>query len=191
MRQSLSFRPAVEGKNGGVAPAGGPVRGAAGDGCPVVEQGLVVAQPLDLAGLLASAHHPGAGAVVLFSGEVRENNRGREVDYLEYEAHVPLAEKTVAEILAAVKVKWGLSTAIAQHRIGRVEIGETAVVVITASPHRSEAYTANRYIIDRIKHEAPIWKCEHYRDGTKEWGNNCNCAAITGDVSKHVYESGL
>jgi molybdopterin synthase catalytic subunit len=70
------------------------------------------------------------------------------------------------------KAKWGLSVAIAQHRIGRVEIGETAVVVITASAHRSEAYEANRYIIDRIKQEAPIWKCEHYQDGAKEWSNN-------------------
>ena len=187
MRQSLSFRPVVGGSAGGAAseergPAGvapGPGGGPAG----------VVDRSIDLAGLLAAGHHPAAGAVVLFSGEVRESNNGREVAFLEYEAHVPLAEKMIAEILDDAKAKWGLSVAIAQHRVGRVEIGETAVVVITASAHRSEAYTANRYIIDRIKHEAPIWKCEHYRDGTKEWGNNCNCVAVTGDVSKHIYES--
>jgi len=86
-----------------------------------------------------------------------------------------MAEKMIAEVLAEARERWGLRVAIAQHRIGRVEIGETAVVVITASAHRSEAYIANRHIIDRIKQEAPIWKCEHYRDGTKEWGNNCNC----------------
>jgi molybdopterin synthase catalytic subunit len=134
----------------------------------------VVEDKIDLAGLLAAGHHPAAGAVVLFSGEVRESNRGRDVTYLEYEAHVLLAEKMIAEILDEAKARWGLSTAIAQHRTGRVEIGETAVVVVTASAHRNEAYEANRYIIDRIKHEAPIWKCEHYRDGTKEWGNNGN-----------------
>jgi molybdopterin synthase catalytic subunit len=139
-------------------------------------------------GLLAEGHHPAAGAVVLFSGEVRESNNGKEVAFLEYEAHIPLAEKLIAEVLAEAKWRWNLSVSIAQHRVGRVETGETAVVVITASAHRSEAYTANRHIIDRIKHEAPIWKCEHYRDGTKEWGNNCNCHAMTGDTTKHIYE---
>jgi molybdopterin synthase catalytic subunit len=154
MRSSSSFRPVAEGSR--VAPDG------AGKG--------VVDRPIDLVGLLAVGHHPAAGAVVLFSGEVRESNLGRPVAYLEYEAHVPLAEKMIAEILSEAKAKWRLSVAIAQHRIGRVEIGETAVVVITASPHRNEAYNANRHIIDRIKQEAPIWKCEYYEDGMKEWG---------------------
>jgi len=148
----------------------------------------VVGGRIDLVGLLAEGHHPAAGAVVLFSGEVRESNNGKEVAFLEYEAHIPLAEKMIAEVLAEAKGRWNLSVSIAQHRVGRVETGETAVVVITASAHRSEAYTANRHIIDRIKHEAPIWKCEHYRDGTKEWGNNCNCHAVTGDTTKHIYE---
>jgi molybdopterin synthase catalytic subunit len=140
-----------------------------------------------MAGMLARGHHPGAGAVVLFSGEVRNSNRGRAVAFLEYEAYVPLADKLIAEILDAATEKWGLHIALAQHRIGRVEVGDTAVVVITASPHRSEAYAANRYIIDRIKHEAPIWKCEHYADGSLEWGNNCNCHVVTGDLTKHIY----
>ena len=141
-----------------------------------------------MAGLLSSAHHPGAGAVVLFSGEVRDSNLGRAVAYLEYEAYVPLASALIAEILATAKQRWSLHTAIARHRVGRVDIGDTAVVVITASAHRGEAYAANKYIIDRIKHEAPIWKCEHYTDGAHQWGNNCNCHAVTGDISKHIYE---
>jgi molybdopterin synthase catalytic subunit len=132
-------------------------------------------EALDLAGLLKDAHHPGAGAVVLFSGEVRDHNRGRSVAFLEYESYRPLAEKMIAEILAAAREKWQLQIAVACHRVGKLAIGESAVVVITASAHRSEAYAANRYIIDRIKHEAPIWKCEHYADGSHEWGNNCNC----------------
>jgi molybdopterin synthase catalytic subunit len=138
--------------------------------------------------LLRISRHPGAGAVVLFSGEVRDSNLGRPVAFLEYEAHIQLATAMIKEILATAKQRWSLHTAIAQHRIGRVGTGDTAVVVITASAHRGEAYTANKYIIDRIKHEAPIWKCEHYADGTKEWGNNCNCQAVTGDVHKHIYE---
>ena len=141
-----------------------------------------------MAGLLSLAHHPGAGAVVLFSGEVRDSNQGKAVSFLEYEAHVPLATTLIAEILAMAKQRWSLHAAVAQHRIGKVGIGDSAVVVITASAHRGEAYAANKYIIDRIKHEAPIWKCEHYADGTKEWGNNCNCHAVTGDIHKHIYE---
>jgi molybdopterin synthase catalytic subunit len=135
-----------------------------------------------MVGLLQQAHHPGAGAVVLFSGEVRDSNRGREVAYLEYESHVPLANKMIGGILREAREKWALHIAIAQHRVGKVAIGETAVVVITAAAHRSEAYAANRYIIDRIKHEAPIWKCEYFADGTHEWGNNCNCRPVTDEV---------
>jgi molybdopterin synthase catalytic subunit len=148
----------------------------------------ITPDPIDMVALLQQARHPGAGAVVLFSGEVRDNNRGREVAWLEYEAHNVLASKMIAGIIEEAIAKWGLHAAVARHRIGKVAIGETAVVVVTASAHRSEAYAANRWIIDRIKHEAPIWKCEHYADGTHEWGKNCNCQAETGDLSKHIYE---
>jgi molybdopterin synthase catalytic subunit len=135
----------------------------------------ISADPIDMITLFQRARHPGAGAVVVFSGEVRDSNRGREVAWLEYEAHHALASKMIAGILEEAIEKWALHAVVARHRIGKVAIGETAVVVITASAHRSEAYAANRWIIDRIKHEAPIWKCEYYADGTHEWGNNCNC----------------
>jgi molybdopterin synthase catalytic subunit len=144
--------------------------------------------PLDVVGLLASAHHPKAGALVLFSGEVRNHNLGRDVDYLEYEAYIPMASRMIKEILNEALRKWSLHIALAQHRIGKVEVGESAVVVITASSHRREAYEANRYIIDRIKHEVPIWKCEYFSDGTKKWGGNCSCHEVTGDVNKHIYD---
>jgi molybdopterin synthase catalytic subunit len=149
---------------------------------------LISPDPLDIAVLLKDAHHPGAGAVVLFSGEVRDNNRGRAVAYLEYESYRPLAAKMIGEILREARDKWALHIAIARHRTGIVAIGETAVVVITASAHRSEAYAANRYIIDRIKHEVPIWKCEYFADGSHAWGNNCHCAEVTGDPAKHIYK---
>jgi len=130
---------------------------------------------LNPAALLSQAHHPKAGAVVLFSGEVRDNNSGKRVAYLEYEAHVSMASKMINSVLDEAKAKWSLNIAVAQHRIGKVEVGESAVVVITSSAHRREAYAANRFIIDKIKHEVPIWKCEYFTDGTKEWGGNCNC----------------
>jgi molybdopterin synthase catalytic subunit len=158
--------------------------------CPqAVEVKYITSEPIDLSGLLAASHHPQAGAVVLFSGDVRDHNLNKQVSYLEYEAQEAIASKMIAEILEEAKIKWKLSIAVAQHRIGRVGISEAAVVVITATPHRREAYEANRHIIDRIKHEVPIWKCEYFEDGTKLWGGNCNCHEITGNPNKHIYES--
>lgn len=142
---------------------------------PTIQHDYITADPLDLPALFASAHDPKAGAVVFFSGEVRNHNHGRAVSYLEYEAHVPLAKKVIAEILEEAKKKWKLHHAVCVHRIGKVEICESAVAVITSSSHREEAYAANRYIIDRVKHEAPIWKKEVFEDGSYAWGNNCHC----------------
>ena len=183
MTPSSSSRPVVgvRGEGGdspavGVSRESGEGQGAAGrvpganDGVTAVLEPALSAEPLDVVGMLAGVHHPAAGAVVLFSGEVRDNNRGMAVSHLEYEAHGPLAEKVIAEILSAARSNYPLQIAIARHRTGRVAIGETAVVVITASAHRKEAYAANQYIIDRIKQEAPIWKREYFMDGASQWG---------------------
>jgi molybdopterin synthase catalytic subunit len=148
----------------------------------------ISAEPLDIVKLLSDAHHPGAGAVVLFSGEVRNHSHNKEVAYLQYEAHISMASKMIASIIEEAVKRWNLNIAIAQHRVGKVGICETAVVVITASAHRSEAYAANRFIIDKIKHEAPIWKCEYFTNGTKEWGGNCSCHTVTGNANQHIYE---
>lgn len=156
---------------------------------PVEDKAVyITADPIDIAALLNRAHDPNAGAVVLFSGEVRNNSNGKMVAYLEYEAQVKMASNMIEEIIRQASQQWNLHIVIAVHRIGKVLISEPAVVVITATGHRREAYDANRYIIDRIKHEVPIWKCEYFSDGTKQWGGNCNCHAITGEVGKHVYE---
>lgn len=130
------------------------------------------AVPINIAAMLEGAHHPGAGAVVLFSGETRDNNQGRSVTHLDYEAQESMANKMIGEILNEAMVKWSLKLALACHRTGRVAIGETAVVVITAAAHRREAYAASQYIIDRIKYEAPIWKREYFADGSSEWSKN-------------------
>lgn len=136
---------------------------------------LVTEEVIDGGALLSAMHNPKAGAVVLFSGEVRNHSHSKEVEALYYEAYVPLAEKMIAEIIKDAHLKFKLHGAVCVHRIGKVEICESAVVVITTSSHRKEAYGANRYIIDRVKHEAPIWKKEIFSDGTEEWGHNCSC----------------
>lgn len=141
-------------------------------------------EELKVVNLFAKAHHSACGAVVLFSGEVRDNSNGKVVDYLEYEVFESMANKMIAVILQDAKEKWFLNIAIAQHRVGKVMVGQSAVVVITATPHRTEAYEANQYIIDRIKHEVPIWKCEYFSDGTKEWGGNCNCHPLISEAKQ-------
>lgn len=136
---------------------------------------FITDKPLDYSTLFADFRDPNSGAIVLFSGEVRGSNQGKSVDRLEYEAYVPMAESMIASILNEAIDKWNLNKAICVHRIGTVEVMGCAVVVITASAHRASAYEANKYIIDRVKHEVPIWKHEFFTDGTSEWGENCEC----------------
>lgn len=134
--------------------------------------------PIDIPALLSTLRNPLTGGLVMFSGEVRNINKGKDVVFLEYEAYEPMARKKIAEIVHDALMKWKLNNALCVHRIGKLDITDCAVVVITCSVHRAEAYEANRYIIDRVKAEVPIWKNEHFTDGTNEWGANseCKCA---------------
>lgn len=136
--------------------------------------------------LLQKAHHPHCGAVVMFSGDVRDNNIGKNVEYLEYESFKPMAIAMIEEILQTAKQKWDLKIAICTHRVGKVQIMESAVCVITSSAHRKEAYEANEYIMERVKHEVPIWKKEVYSDGSFEWGNNCGCHPQNAKPENHA-----
>ena len=136
---------------------------------------LITEKDINIQELFDQSHGEFSGAVVLFSGEVRSRNKGREVLHLEYEAYKPMAEKMIQEILKETKEKWELNTAFCVHRTGRVDISGCAVVVITASAHRAQAYQANQHIINRVKNEVPIWKHEFFADGTSEWGDNCDC----------------
>ncbi|AET62025.1 MULTISPECIES: molybdenum cofactor biosynthesis protein MoaE [Paenibacillus] len=114
---------------------------------------------------------PEAGAVTVFTGHVREWTEGVRTLYLAYEAYVPMAQKKLAEIGREIEEKWiGTKVAIA-HRIGELQIGDIAVVIAVSSPHRSDAYEANEYAIERIKEIVPIWKQEIWEDGTQWVGN--------------------
>ncbi len=112
---------------------------------------------------------PGSGGVVTFEGRVRGRNRNRDVQALEYEAYGGLAEKEGARILAEAREKFGLGAALCVHRVGRLEIGEVAVWVGVAAPHRGNAFDACRFIVDELKQRVPIWKQEHYADGASSW----------------------
>ncbi len=144
--------------------------------------------PIDIPGLMASLRSPITGGIVLFSGEVRNINKGREVSFLEYEAYELMAQKKITEIVEYAIRKWELNTALCVHRLGRLEISDCAVLVLTASMHRAQAYDANRFIIDMVKREVPIWKKEYYTDGSFEWGNNIDCQCnVTAEQSIHAH----
>ncbi|MDI3257572.1 MAG: molybdenum cofactor biosynthesis protein MoaE [Kyrpidia sp.] len=106
------------------------------------------------------------GAVVPFLGMVREWTNGKRTLYLEYDAYMDMAERMLIRIGEEIESRWTGSRAAIVHRIGRLEIGDIAVVVAVASPHRADAFEASRYGIERIKQVVPIWKKEHWEDGT-------------------------
>jgi molybdopterin synthase catalytic subunit len=105
------------------------------------------------------------GAVVCFLGLVRNHNVGRSVRYLEYEAYEPLALRAFERIADEIHSRWPGAALALHHRIGRLEIGEPSIAIVTRSPHRGDAYAANRYAIERVKQIAPIWKREFFEGG--------------------------
>ena len=121
--------------------------------------------PLDLNTLIEEVRHPGSGALAVFLGVVRDQDRGRKVRYLEYDAYRSMAEKEMRRVGEEVLTRWPLARIAMRHRFGRLEVGETALIVAVSAPHRSDAFEACRYAIDRIKEIVPIWKKEVWEDG--------------------------
>jgi molybdopterin synthase catalytic subunit len=124
--------------------------------------------PINLPPLLQSVQSPGRGGIASFLGTVRDHHRGRLVQRLDYSAYVPMAEAEIARIVAEAESRWDVGVAI-QHRLGRLEIGDTAVAIAVASAHRDEAFVACRYVIEELKRRVPIWKKEFFADGTVDW----------------------
>ena len=125
----------------------------------------VSSAPLDAAQVTEAVSGPDRGAVVTFIGNVRDHNAGRHVRHLEYEAFEPLAMKSFEQIAGEAADRWPSVALAIHHRTGRLEIGESSVVIAAASPHRADAFAASRYAIERIKQIAPIWKHEHFEGG--------------------------
>jgi len=123
----------------------------------------LVREPIDLAALHSAS--PADGAVCLFLGVVRNENGGREVLHLEYEAYEEMALPLMEELEQTVRRRWPVSEVRIVHRLGRLEIGDASVAVAVASPHRAEAFEACRFAIDTLKARVPIWKKEFYADG--------------------------
>ncbi len=117
--------------------------------------------------LLSQCTNPSDGAVVCFIGRPRNVDNGKDVLYLEYEAHQSMAKKELTAIMQRAVEKFSIHDCIVVHRLGRVEIGQASVVIIVTSMHRKNAYDASQYIIDELKKSVPIWKKEFYKDGSQ------------------------
>ncbi|MBX3459418.1 MAG: molybdenum cofactor biosynthesis protein MoaE [Planctomycetes bacterium] len=126
-------------------------------------------QPIDGNALLREIAHPADGAQVLFVGNVRNHHQGREVLRIDYEAYEPMALKELLRIAQQVAAKHGLERVLVVHRFGRHEIGDASIMVAIGSPHRAAAFLAAQEIMDAVKKDVPIWKKEHFADGTIEW----------------------
>lgn len=124
--------------------------------------------PLSVDEVHAAVAHPGAGGVVLFVGAVREEDGGRPVRGLGYTAH-PSAERELRAVAERVAAAHPGCLLAAVHRVGELAVGDLAVVVAAAAPHRGEAFAAARRLIDDLKAGVPIWKHQRFVDGTAEW----------------------
>ncbi|NVB42755.1 molybdopterin converting factor subunit 1 [Pseudenhygromyxa sp. WMMC2535] len=121
--------------------------------------------PLALAEVIAAVEHRGAGGVATFTGNVREHSRGKRVRYLEYEAYAPMAVAKMDEIALGVEAEFPGARVAVAHRVGHLEIGESAVVIAASAAHRDEAFRACRAVIERLKQDVPIWKREVDSEG--------------------------
>ncbi len=131
----------------------------------------IVSEPINIESVIEKVVRREAGAITTFIGTVRELTNGRKTLYLAYEAYIPMAVKKLQQIGEEIKTRWPDATVAISHRIGRLDITDIAVVIAVSTPHRPEAYAANRYAIERIKEMVPIWKKEHWEDG-EEWIGN-------------------
>ena len=130
----------------------------------------VSSAPLDLQALIDEIAQSSTadGAIASFVGLVREQNQGRRVSFLEYEAYEPLAVRALQLITDEAGKNWADTRLGVHHRIGRLELGEASIIIVAVSPHRAHAFAACRYTIERVKQIVPIWKHEHF-DGGDVW----------------------
>ncbi|ABI56906.1 molybdenum cofactor biosynthesis protein MoaE [Alkalilimnicola ehrlichii MLHE-1] len=126
-------------------------------------------KPLDLDTLLEETANPESGALVVFSGTVRNHHEGRSVKAISYTVYKPLAERVLAEIEQEAVSRFPIQSCRIVHRIGELAVGEDSVLVVVRSAHRGDAFDAARFAIDTLKQRAPVWKNEVYADGSSRY----------------------
>lgn len=130
-----------------------------------MSRAAIVRKPIDTQGVLSKIKRPEDGAAIVFEGVVRNHTRGRQTLYLDYEAYEEMALKQMEELASQALERFKVRDVALVHRLGRLEIGETSVLIVVASGHRSAAYEASRWLIDTLKRTVPIWKKEYFVDG--------------------------
>jgi molybdopterin synthase catalytic subunit len=129
----------------------------------------VVERPIDPGALLREVASHGSGATSIFVGTVREVNEGRAVTGIDYSAYAGMALRELRAIAAEAGERFGTPHVVVEHRIGALGLGEASVAIAVSHARRAPAMDASRYVIEQIKRRVPIWKREHYADGTREW----------------------
>ncbi len=150
----------------------------------------ITPEPLDALELMQAVSSDAAGAVALFAGVVRNENLGRRVEFLEYDAYPPMAERKMREIADEVRAKWPVTGVAMAHRTGRLQIGDASVIIAVSSPHRADAIEACHYAIDRLKVIVPVWKKEVF-EGGEEWLEGTTVDEAVGSGQSAVGEAGL
>ena len=132
-------------------------------------RGALVHGPIDLGALVAEAAHAGAGAITTFAGTVRDVHAGRAVTALEYHAYAPMAARELDALAREAARRWPGSRVILEHRVGLLALGEVSVAIVATHAHRGPAFEACRWVLEVVKRRVPIWKREHYADGSRGW----------------------
>lgn len=136
--------------------------------------------PINIQSVIDKVIEREAGAITTFIGTVRELTYGKKTLFLEYQAYEAMAVKKLEQIGREIEEKWPGAKSAITHRVGRLDITDVAVVIAVSTPHRADAYDANRHAIERIKEIVPIWKKEHWEDGEEWIGNQKETVAYPG-----------
>ncbi len=144
-----------------------------------MKRSSVITREIDPASLINEVVSPQCGAVSLFLGTVRDANDGRSVSAIEYSAYKSMAEAELERILDEAEERFGVSVLVVEHRIGLLGLGDVSVAIAAAHPHRAPALDCTRYVIEEIKKRVPIWKMEHYADGTRDWVDPSGAAQVS------------
>jgi molybdopterin synthase catalytic subunit len=134
---------------------------------------------IDPTSLINEVGSPQYGAISLFIGTVREVNEGRSVSAIEYSAYKSMAGAELDRILDEAEARFGVSALVVEHRIGLLALGDISVAIAAAHAHRAPALDCTRYVIEEIKKRVPIWKQEHYTDGTREWVDPTHASQVS------------
>jgi molybdopterin synthase catalytic subunit len=139
----------------------------------------VVTRVIDPTLLIAEVRSNEIGAISLFLGTVRDTNDGQRVTALDYSAYTSMAESELSDIVEEAESRFGIHTIVVEHRVGELALGEVSVAIVTAHRHRDPAIECARFVIDEIKKRVPIWKREHYADGSRVWVDPTRASGAT------------